>query len=364
MGSNHYFLKEDFLLFSETAKKLYHQYAASIPIIDYHNHLPAAEIASNKKFSSMTEIWLKGDHYKWRAMRTLGINEKYITGDANDEEKFKAWSACVPKTVRNPLFHWTHMELKNPFGISEYLNETSANKIYTHCNELLSNDGFSTQGLLGHFKVEMVGTTDDPCDELQYHQAIKQSNLTTKVLPSFRPDNVLDITHRDNFLTYIHRLEHASGLKILSIDTLFDALQNRVDYFHSVGCRISDHGLNAMPAAHQFDLAMEKEFASFINHKSASPFSQPESFFGFVLLNICRMYHQKGWIQQFHLGPIRNNNKRLLSKLGPDTGFDSIGDYQQAKNLSSFLDALEQLNALTKKLSIIVILPTMKCLQQ
>jgi glucuronate isomerase len=348
MNASNYFLTEDFLLFSETAKRLYHHHAAALPIIDYHNHLQPVEIAQNKKFSNLTEIWLKGDHYKWRAMRTLGISEEYITGAASDKDKFLAWASCVPKTLRNPLFHWTHMELKKPFGIVAYLNESSANTIYSQCNNLLSQERFSTQGLLQQFNVEMVGTTDDPCDDLRYHQAIKQSHLSTKVLPSFRPDKALDIANKEQFLIYLRKLEMVTGSKITSIETLLTALQARVDYFHLAGCRLSDHGLSAMPSQYQLNSHLEQEFANFISNNTAAPFSQPEAFLGYVLLQLCNMYHTKGWVQQFHLGPIRNNNKRLLSKLGPDTGFDSIGDFQQVKNLSGFLDALDQKDALAK----------------
>ncbi len=348
MNQRDFFLTEDFLLFSKTAKRLYHGHAAAMPIIDYHNHLPPSEIASNKKFSTLTEIWLKGDHYKWRAMRTLGINERFITGNATDAEKFNMWATCVPKTVRNPLFHWSHMELKNPFGIEQYLNAASALEIYDHCNKLLQSDDFSTQGLLSHFKVEMVGTTDDPCDDLQYHKMIRESNFKTKVLPSFRPDKVLDITHRDQFIQYIQQLEIANRVSIKTMDTLLLALQNRVDYFHTNGGRIADYGLAALPAAVDFSATLEKEFASYLSNSGKTPFSQPENFAGYVLLNLCRMYHKKGWVQQFHIGAIRNNNKRLLQQLGPDTGFDSINDIEHAKNLAMFLDALDQLNELGK----------------
>jgi len=348
MNNPGYFLTENFLLYSDAAKKLYHDYAANMPIIDYHNHLPPSEIAANKKFSSLTEIWLKGDHYKWRAMRTLGVNEKFITGTANDEEKFYAWAHCVPKTVRNPLFHWTHMELQNPFGIKKYLNDFSAPDIYKACNELLGADNFSTQGLLNHFKVEMVGTTDDPCDDLKHHTAIKKSDCKVKVLPSFRPDKALDISDRSKFISYIQQLEKASAVVIDSMTSLFEALQARVSYFHAAGCRIADHGLISLPSSFSFSIALEKEFETFIHDPKAKPFSKPDQFAGYVLLALCKMYHQKGWVQQFHLGAIRNNNSRLLTKLGPDTGFDSIGDYKHAQNLSSFLNELDQSNELTK----------------
>ncbi len=348
MKDRKYFLNEDFLLFNSAARKLYFDFAAPMPIIDYHNHLPPNEIATNKTFSSITEIWLKGDHYKWRAMRALGVNEKFITGNASDKEKFLAWSVCVPKTIRNPLFHWTHMELKNPFGIENYLNENSAEKIYAKANMLLQTEKFSTQQLLKHFNVKMLGTTDDPCDDLKSHKQIAKSNFDIKVLPSFRPDKVLDITHKQNFIDYIHKLEKASGVAIKDINSLLDALQKRINYFHSAGCRIADHGLTSLPSSYTINSSMEREFKEFIYSSQNKPFSQPDRFAGSMLLALSRMYYKKGWVQQFHLGPIRNNNKRLLTKLGPDTGFDSIGDYPHAKNLSSFLDALDQLNELTK----------------
>ncbi|RZM17937.1 MAG: glucuronate isomerase, partial [Pedobacter sp.] len=204
-------IPEDFLLNSKTAQILYNDYAKDLPIIDYHNHLPPQEIAENKKFSNLTEIWLKGDHYKWRGMRALGVNEDLITGDRSDEEKFLAWAKIVPATVRNPLFHWTHMELKDPFGINSYLNADSGKEIYAHCNDLLQQDGFSTQGLLSHYKVKMVGTTDDPCDDLKYHRQLSESDFTTKVKPSFRPDKALMIDKTSQFKAYMQQLSSVSG---------------------------------------------------------------------------------------------------------------------------------------------------------
>ena len=342
------FLTEDFLLLSAAAKKLYHDYAAALPIIDYHNHLPPNEISDNKKFANLTEIWLKGDHYKWRAMRTLGVNEKYITGGATDEEKFLAWAKCVPQTVRNPLFHWTQMELKNPFAINDYLNAGTGNDIYSHCNELLAGDNFSTRRLLQHFKVEMACTTDDPCDDLSNHKKIAADNFSVKILPGFRPDKVLNIADRNLFIAYLQKLEAASSIKINTYTDLLEALQNRVDYFHETGGSIADHGLMQMPEQFTFSVALEKEFADFIQNKNAVPFSQPAIFAGTVLLALCKMYNDKGWVQQFHLGPLRNNNTRLFNQLGADTGFDSIGDHSQAKNLSAFLNELDKTSALTK----------------
>ena len=342
------FITEDFLLKSEKARILYHNYAKDMPIVDYHNHLPPQEIAENKKFGNLTEIWLKGDHYKWRAMRGYGINERYITGEASDEEKFLQWAKIVPYTIRNPLFHWTHLELQNPFGIHEYLNERSAGSVYKECNRLLQQDDFSTRSLLGHFKVEMVGTTDDPCDDLAAHREIAADNFATKVLPTFRPDKVCAIQNRDAFMEYLRRLEGCSNIRITDISSLLDALQQRVNFFHENGCRVSDHGFQQLPSKFVLDKAAEKEFSDFISSDNARPFSDPEAFFGFVLIQLCRMYHAKGWVQQFHLGALRNNSSRMLRQLGPDTGFDSIADVPQAFSMSRFFDELDTTSQLTK----------------
>ena len=341
-------MNEDFLLQNEKAKILYHQYAKDMPIIDYHNHLPPKEIADNKKFKTLTEIWLKGDHYKWRAMRTFGVNEKYITGDASDEEKFLEWARVVPYTIRNPLFHWTLLELHDPFGVSEYLHEGSAGEIYSHCNALLQKDEFSTRSLLQHFKVEMVGTTDDPCDDLSSHRQLAAEGFGTKVLPSFRPDKVCAIHNREAFVSYVRRLEAVAGVKITDLDSLLEAFQKRIDFFHDNGCRVSDHGFQQLPSTFHLSAAAEKEFSLFISSDDAKPFSEPDAFFGFILVQLCRMYHAKGWVQQFHLGALRNNNTRMLGILGPDTGFDSIADIPQAASMSRFFDALDSTAQLTK----------------
>ncbi len=341
-------LAQDFLLQSDAAKILYFNYAAGLPIIDYHNHLPPGEIAGNKNFINLTEIWLKGDHYKWRAMRTLGVKEKFITGTASDEEKFMAWATCFPQTVRNPLFHWSQMELKNPFGINEFLDESTAPAIYEHCNNLLQQDDFSTRGLLKQFNVEMVGTTDDPCDDLKFHKKIKADGYEVKVLPSFRPDKAFNIADRAAFINYITELENVDGVQVKTIADLIDALKKRINYFHKNGCRIADHGLTRMPAQFTFSAALEKEFTAFLHNKNAAAFSQPERFAGAILMSLCRMYHEKGWVQQFHLGPLRNNNSRLMAMLGADAGVDSIGDLSQANTLSNFLNALDHRNELTK----------------
>ncbi|MEI6586046.1 MAG: glucuronate isomerase [Sediminibacterium sp.] len=344
---SHFFLTDDFLLQSNTAKRLYHDYVKTLPIIDYHCHLPPDEIASNKQFANLTEIWLKGDHYKWRAQRSLGVSEHFITGTATDEEKFHAWAKVVPQTVRNPLFHWTHMELKTVFNSTEYLNEHSAAGIYQSANELLKTEAFTTRGLLSKFKVEYVGTTDEPWDSLEHHQQLANESYGIKVLPSFRPDKILFIDKTADFFQYLSALETASGIKVTDIASLLSAIENRVDYFHANGCRVSDHGFMQMPASLNFSLALETEFKNFIQNKTQA-FSDPVSFMGFVLLALSRMYHQRDWVQQFHLGPIRDNNTRLNQQLGANAGFDSIGDFPQALAMSLFFDRLDQSNQLAK----------------
>ncbi len=342
------FLSNNFLLHNTTAEKLYHVYAAHLPIIDYHNHLSPHSIASNKKFANLTEIWLKEDHYKWRAMRTLGISENLITGNASDEDKFKAWATCVPQTIRNPLFHWTQMELKNPFGLDIYLNTNTANEIYTHCNQLLTLDSFSTQNLLKHFKVQLACTTDDPVDDLLHHQQIADNHSYTTVLPSFRPDKLFAIANAELFIAYIRKLEAVTNTNIIDIDSLLSALKNRVEYFNNKGCRIADHGLLTMPPSSEITNELVDEFKIFISSNGKNTFSQPEVFSGMMLKELCKMYYEKGWIQQFHLGALRNTNTAMYVQLGNDSGFDSIGDDFQAKNIASFLNELATCNKLTK----------------
>lgn len=342
-------INDDFLLQNETAKILFHVYAKEMPIIDYHNHLPPDQIASNKKFDTITEIWLKGDHYKWRAMRGLAVNEKFITGnDTTDEEKFMAWATCFPDTIRNPLFHWSQLELKNSFGIDEYLNKDNALQIFNHCNEILQQDSHATQGILKSYQVKMVGTTDDPCDDLVYHKKIKSDNIGIKVLPSFRPDKIFNIGNREAFMTYFRQLEKAADMSITTYAQLLEALEKRMDYFHEHGARISDHGLTKMPDQFEMNTALEKEFELFIQGSNTTSFSAPENFAGAVLLALCKMYYKRGWVQQFHLGPLRNTNSRLLNLLGADAGVDTIGDFSQASSLANFLNALEKEGQLAK----------------
>ena len=343
-----YFLDDNFLLQSATAEKLYHDYAKELPIIDYHSHLPPDAVASNENFRNITHIWLAGDHYKWRAQRVLGVSEKYITGDADDREKFRKWAEAVPYTLRNPLYHWTHMELKNPFGITELLGPSNADAIFDSTLPQLQTPEFSPRGLLRHFKVAMVGTTDDPTDDLRHHQSIAKSGFETKILPSFRPDKAFQIGKGDDYRSYIEKLQSSSGVAIVDLDTLLDALWNRLYYFHSHGCRIADHGLNHLPKATANPSKLNEIFKQVLSGNDHLAAEHEEAFTYTVLYELCKLYHDKGWVQQFHLGPLRNNNRRKLRELGADTGYDSIGDFQQAENMSQFFNALEEEDCLAK----------------
>lgn len=341
------FISNHFLLQNKFAQNLYHNYVKDLPIIDYHNHLSPKDIANNRQFSSISEAWLEGDHYKWRAMRTLGINEHYITGKATALEKFNKWSETVPYTVRNPLYHWSHLELQRYFGINKLLSPLNGEAIFAETKELLTQPEYSCRGLLKKMNVESACTTDDPIDDLSHHKKITQENSTLKVLPTFRPDKAFAIENPKEFLDYLAQLSAVCHLNIDSYDKLLEALESRIDYFHDVGCRLSDHGLeqlyyyqdNAYNAAELFKKVKEGKSLN----------TQEIQFFKYqTLLFLSKCYHKRNWVQQFHLGPIRNNNKRLLKKLGPDTGFDSIGDYSQAKSLSEYLNKLDKTDQLTK----------------
>ena len=339
-----------FLLGSKEAIHLYEQYAKDLPIIDYHSHLPPDEIAADKQYANLTEIWLKGDHYKWRAMRALGVDEIYITGNRSDREKFQKWAEVVPYTLRNPLYHWTHMELNNPFGISDYLNGESASTIYAKGEELLQQKTFSAQGILKHFKVEMVGTTDDPIDNLEHHKVLKSSDFPTKILPSFRPDKVLGIDQGDIFRNYIAALSKAAGVDIQDLASLCQALDSRIAYFDEAGCKIADHGLSALPSLSNMpEEHIDKLLKEVVSGDDSMVDADRSNAFRFyVLTYLAKAYHSYGWVQQYHLGALRNNNVRLLSQLGPDTGFDSIGDYTHGVALSAFLNYLDSSDQLAK----------------
>lgn len=337
---NNHFLQEDFLLSTDFARTLYHQYAKNQPIIDYHNHLPPDEIAGNRRFNDMTSIWLAGDHYKWRAMRALGIDEKYITGNASNKEKFEKWAYAVPYTMRNPLYHWTHLELKRYFGVDKLLSAETANEIYDACNAKLNTAEYDTRNLLKKMNVKVVCTTDDPADSLEHHKKIAAEKLDVKVIPAFRPDRAYGIGDPASYNEYLKKLHDLTGTEIKDFSSLMAALEKRIEYFHSTGCRLADHGLENIyypeKEQHSPDEILKKV------KKGETPDADSIRFFQYkVLLELCRLYHKKGWTQQFHLGALRNNNTRLLQKLGPDTGFDSVGDFPQAVSLSKFLNELD-----------------------
>lgn len=340
------FLCEDFLLENAFAATLYHQYAASVPIIDYHNHLSPKDIAEDRKFDSLTEAWLEGDHYKWRALRAYGVSESYITGNATDEEKFSKWSEVVPYTVRNPLFHWTHLELQRYFGISELLSPKTSANVYHQCGEQLANASHRCLGLLNQMKVEVLCTTDDPADDLSYHQKIKDGQCTTAVYPTFRPDKLYSIASGE-YISYLSKLSENVGFRIQSLDQLLEAAEKRIEFFHAVGGRLSDHGFEQLYDVKYSFTQAKKTFEKVLQGKA--PSEQEEHVFKMtVLLELCKLYHKKGWTQQFHLGPVRNNNTRMLRSMGPNKGYDSIWDFCQIKGLSRFLDTLDQADQLPK----------------
>jgi glucuronate isomerase len=345
--TDHVFLTEDFLLSNDFAKILYHQYAKSQPIIDYHCHLPPDEIAKDRMFEDITAIWLAGDHYKWRAMRTLGIDEKYITGNTTNREKFEQWAYAVPYTMRNPLYHWTHMELKTYFGVTELLGPDTATTIFDQCTELLHNREFSTRNLLTKMNVKVICTTDDPTDSLEHHQKISADQFEIKVRPAFRPDEAYAVENLLSYKKYIEKLEKASGIAVKDFASLMNALENRIAFFHQNGCRLSDHGLEQLYHFDSAPASIEHIFSKIIKQQTLT--QEEVHYFKFVtLLELCKLYHKKGWTQQFHLGALRNNSTRMLNTLGPNTGFDSVGDFSQARNLARFLNELDKTNQLCK----------------
>ena len=340
------FLNDHFLLQNPTAEKLYHEYAKVLPIIDYHNHLPPDEIANNKTFSTITEIWLKGDHYKWRAMRANGIDEQFITGNISDQDKFLKWAETVPYTMRNPLYHWTHLELQRYFGISELLDSKSGLDIYAQTNAALREKEFSVKGLLNKMKVEVLCTTDHPTDDLAFHQQELERNSDLKMLPTFRPDKFLVIDNPE-FVQFLDKLENIEGNKINSFDHLLAALENRIEFFNVMGCKLADHGLSQLyaidPSLYNLDRILEKR-------KTNKKIEQDEvaAFQMAMFYELAKIYHDKNWTMQLHLGAIRNNNSRLMKLVGADVGADSIGDFKQAEGLSVFLNRLDAEEKLSK----------------
>jgi glucuronate isomerase len=343
------FLTEDFLLQTKTGRALYHDFAENMPIFDYHCHLPVAEIAADKNFENLTDIWLRGDHYKWRAMRANGVPERLITGDAGDLEKFQAWAATVPKTLRNPLYHWTHLELKRYFGISgKLLNSQTAGEIYTECSAMLRTSDFSTRRILERMNVRVVCTTDDPTDSLEHHLKLKaERGFPVKVLPAFRPDKALGVESPKEFNKWVGRLEASTGLAIKTFDAFLEAIRRRHDFFHQAGCRLSDHGIEHPFAVNFTAKEVNKAFEKARQGRKPAP-AEALKYKSAVMLELARMDAEKDWTQQFHFGALRNINSRAMAALGPDTGYDTIGDFEMALTLARFLDALEREGRLAK----------------
>jgi glucuronate isomerase len=341
------FLDENFLLNNKTAQRLYHDFAKSMPIIDYHCHLQPQQIALDIQFENLTAIWLNGDHYKWRAMRANGVDEAFITGNKNDWEKFQQWAATVPYTLRNPLYHWTHLELQRYFDIHEILSPETAKKIYDSCTATLQTSAFSVRNLVRRMNVKMICTTDDPVDGLEFHQQLKKDGFEIPVLPAFRPDAAMNVDDPLIFNQYIFKLEKASGISVSSYNHYLDALKDRHDYFAANGCTVSDHGLEEI-YAEDFTETEVKHAFDVVRSGKVLDEMEKRKFKSAMLLLFATWDAEKGWVQQFHLGAMRNNNSRMLKQLGPDTGWDSIGDFHQAKSTAKFLSKLDNDNKLAK----------------
>jgi glucuronate isomerase len=341
------FVHDDFLLRTSSARSLYHDYAAGQPVLDYHTHLPADEIARNRRFSNLFEIWLEGDHYKWRAMRACGVAERFCTGDADPYDKFLAWAATVPRCIRNPLYHWTHLELKRYFGIDELLDPQSAPSIWKRANEILSTDRLTAQGILAEYRVQALCTTDDPASDLSAHASLAASKLKTRVYPTFRPDAALDVHQPATFNAWLDRLGAASGVDIVKFSDLLGALGHRHQHFHQMGCRLSDHGL---PYCYSADCPEGEASAIFDKARAGRAVTEDEHdrFTSCMMVFFGRLDAEKGWTKQLHLGALRNTNTRALKSLGPNTGYDSIGDFPQAAPLAAYLDRLDAENSLPR----------------
>lgn len=341
------FLDENFLLETPTAVKLYHDYAKQMPIIDYHCHLSPEQIANDHQFENITQAWLYGDHYKWRAMRTNGVDESYVTGNKSDFEKFEAWAQTVPYTLRNPLYHWTHLELQRYFNIHEILNGNTGKSIYDNASAQIRKPEYSVRGLLEKMNVKVVCTTDDPLDDLKFHQSFKKENTTLSMYPAWRPDAAMNVDNKDKFNAYVEKLSAINGSRVNNFEEYLDALKKRHDYFAAHDCTLSDHGLEEIYADSYTDDEIINIFAKIRSGKDLE-LTEIRKFKSAMLYHFAIWDAEKGWVQQFHLGALRNNNSRMLSQLGPDTGWDSIGDFSQAKALSAFFDRLDKENKLAK----------------
>jgi glucuronate isomerase len=341
------FLDENFLLQNKTAQQLYNEFARPMPVIDYHNHLPPDQIANDINFENLTQVWLYGDHYKWRAMRTNGINEKYCTGNATDYEKFEKWAATVPYTMRNPLYHWTHLELQRYFNIDTILNADSAREIYDEASAKLQTAEYSVRNLLRKMNVKVLCTTDDPTDSLEHHQKIKTDGFEIKVLPAYRPDKAMNVDDASSFIAYVDNVGAIAGISVASYSDYLKALKARHDFFAANGCAVTDHGLEQIYAEDYTDAEIKNSFDKI---RSGKELDQTENlkFKSAMLVEFARWDHEKGWVQQYHLGALRNNNTRMLSQLGADTGWDSIGDFSQGRALSKFLNKLDSTDQLAK----------------
>ncbi|HOO83009.1 MAG TPA: glucuronate isomerase [Prolixibacteraceae bacterium] len=341
------FMDEHFMLNSKSAQRLYHEYAKDMPIIDYHNHLPPHEIAGNVNFKNLTQIWLYGDHYKWRAMRANGVDEKYITGNTTDYEKFEKWAGTVPYTLRNPLYHWTHMELQRYFGINELLSPKTAKSIFNETESLLQQPDFSVHSLLTRMNVDTLCTTDDPADDLQFHLQLAKEKNSFKVLPTWRPDKAMNAENPQLYNDYLTKLGQAANIEIKTASDLIAALQKRHDFFHEAGCRISDHGIEEFYADEYTQREIDQIFEK-VRAGNSLNIQELTKFKSFMLYEGAKMDHASDWAQQFHYGVLRNNNSRRFAQLGPDTGFDSIGDFSVAKAMVKFFNRLESTDQLAK----------------
>jgi glucuronate isomerase len=341
------FLDKNFLLNSATSEYLYHEVAAAMPIIDYHCHLDPKQIAADIQFENITQLWLSGDHYKWRAMRTNGIAESFCTGNKTDLEKFEKWAETVPYTLRNPLYHWTHLELQRYFNIDELLNPASAKKIYNDCNEKLVTPEFSVRNLLKKMNVQVICTTDDPVDSLEHHKTISDDKFEIKVLPAFRPDKAMNVDDARSFNNYVDKLEAVSNVTISNYEDYLQALKKRHDFFSAAGCSVSDHGLEFIYAEDYTEQEIKIIFSKIRSGKDLNV-EDKLKIRSALLFEFALWDHEKDWVQQFHLGAMRNNNSRVLQLLGPDTGWDSIGDFSQARSLAKFLNKLDSNNKLAE----------------
>lgn len=341
------FLDENFLLQNKTAEKLYHEFAKQMPVIDYHNHLPPDQIANDINFQNLTQVWLYGDHYKWRAMRTNGVNESYCTGNKTDYEKFEKWAATVPYTLRNPLYHWTHLELQRYYNIDKILSADTAKEIYDEASAKLITPEYSVRNLLRKANVKVLCTTDDPIDSLEHHKKIADDKFEIKILPAFRPDKAMNSDDVAGLNAYIAKVEAASNISVSTYDDYLKALKNRHDFFATMGASVSDHGLEQIYAEDYTDAEIRNIFSK-IRTGSAVSYEESLKFKSAMLVDFAKMDHEKGWVQQYHLGALRNNNARMMKTLGADTGWDSIGDFSQGRALSKFLSKLDTDDQLAK----------------